>query len=143
VLRVPATGARNVVVRGNRFDSCNPKGAGDGAAAQMGATVRRGTSPYPVLDGVLFEANQFEETPGPAILAASFKNLVFRNNTVANREKVLLPAPMRGGVRAELGTGLCVEGNQWTTNAGVDAPKLFYDPDTMRSIVCRENQLKN
>jgi hypothetical protein len=31
----------------------------------------------------------------------------------------------------------------WTTKAGVDTPKLFYDPDTMRSIVCRANQLKN
>lgn len=136
-------GARNVVVRGNRFESCNPQGAGDGAAVQMGATVQRGTSPYPLHDGVLFEANQFEETPGPAILAASFTNLVFRNNTVVNREKVLLSAPMRGSVRAELGTGLWVEGNQWATKAGIDTPKLFYDPDTMRSIVCRANQLKN
>ena len=136
-------GACNVVVRGNRFEACNSEGASNGAAVQIGATVRQGTSPYPLHDGILFEANQFEEIPGPAILAASFKNLVFRNNSVTNREKVPTPAPMRGSVRAELGTGLWVEGNQWTTKAGVDTPKLFYDPDTMHSLVCHGNQLKN
>ncbi|MDQ0472693.1 right-handed parallel beta-helix repeat-containing protein [Labrys wisconsinensis] len=136
-------GARNVVVRGNRFEACNPKGASDGAIVQLGATVRQGTSPYPLLDGILFESNQFEETPGPAILAASFKTLVFRNNTITNRGKAPLPAPMRGGVRAEQGNGLWVEGNAWTTRAGVGVPALFYDADTTRAVVCRANQLKS
>jgi hypothetical protein len=135
-------GARNVVVRGNRFEACNPKGANDGAAVQLGATVRRGTQPYPLLGGILFEANQFEETPGPTIVATSFKNLVFLNNAVVNRQKAPQPAPMRGSVRAELGTGLWVEGNAWTTRTGVDTPKLFYDAETTRSIVCRGNQMK-
>jgi hypothetical protein len=135
-------GARNIVVRGNRFEACNPKGANDGAAVQLGATVRRGTQPYPLLDGILFEANQFEETPGPTVVAASFKNLVFVNNTVVNHQTAPQPAPMRGSVRAELGTGFWVEGNVWTTRTGVDTPKLFYDAETTRSIVCRANQMK-
>jgi hypothetical protein len=71
-------GARNVVARGNRFEACNPKGASDGPVIQLGATVRRGTSHYPLLEEILFEVNQFEETPGPTILAASFKNLASR-----------------------------------------------------------------
>ena len=49
---------------------------------------------------------------------------------------------MRGSVRAELGTGLWVEGNAWTTKTGVETPKLFYDAETTRSIVCRGNQMK-
>ena len=136
-------GARNVVVRGNNFESCNPIGASAGAVVALGATVRRGASPYPLIDGILVEKNQFEEAPGPAILAASFKNLVFRNNTVVNRAKATVAEPMRGGIRAELGTGLWVEGNAWTTQAGLGAPKLFYDADTTRSIVCGANQLKS
>src|SRR6202012_2531050 len=32
-------GARNVVVRGNRLEACNPAGAGEGATVQLGATV--------------------------------------------------------------------------------------------------------
>jgi hypothetical protein len=124
-------GARNVVVRGNSFESCNPKGAGDGS------------SPYPLLDGILFEKNQFEETPGPAITATSFRNLIIQNNIVVNNDKSTLAEKMRGGIRAELGTGLWVEGNDWTTQRGIDPPNLFYDADTTRSIVCRANKPKS
>ena len=106
-------GSRNVIIRGNSFQSSNPKGAGDGAAIELGATVRGGSSPYPLLDGILVERNQFEEMPGPAITATSFGNLIISHNTVVNREKPTIPEKMRGSIRAELGTSLWVEGNDW------------------------------
>ncbi|WP_104668225.1 right-handed parallel beta-helix repeat-containing protein [Ensifer adhaerens] len=135
-------GARNLVVRGNHFQACNPMGVSDGAIVHIGADVRGAASPFPLLDDLLFEHNQFEETPGPAITATSFRNLVFQENTVINREKPLTPKPMRGGVRAELGTGLWVEGNSWTTQEDIEPPRLYYDADTVRSIACRANVLK-
>ena len=135
-------GARNVVVRGNRFEACNPKRVNDGAAIQLAATVRQGPSAYPLLDGILFEDNQFVEIPGPVILAASFKNLVIRRNTVTNNERTSQAEPARGGIFAELGEGLWVNDNAWATQAGLKSPKLFYDADTLRGIVCRANQLK-
>jgi hypothetical protein len=35
-----------------------------------------------------------------------------------------------------------VEGDAWTTQNGFETPKMFYDADATRSIVCRANQLK-
>ncbi len=136
-------GARNVIVRGNTFGSCNPKGTSDGAAVVLSATVRRGCSHYPLLDGILFEKNQFDEMPGPAITATSFKNLIIRDNVIVNRDKPALPEKMRGSICTELGTGLWIENNYWITQNGIEAPGLFYDADTTGSIVCRGNELKS
>jgi len=80
--------------------------------------------------------------PGPAVTATSFKTLVIRNNTVVNRDKPAVPERMRGSIRAELGTGLWVEGNEWTTAGSSEAPGLFYDADTAHSIACRDNKVK-
>ena len=44
---------------------------------------------------------------------------------------------------AWLGSGLWVEGSGWTTQKGIASPKLFYDADTTRKVVCKSNLLKN
>ena len=136
-------GARNVIIRGNKFQAANSMGAGDGPAIELGANVAGARTAYPVLDGVLFEKNEFSEMPGPAIAASSFKNLVIRNNIVTNREKAPVAEKMRGSIRAELGNGLWVLSNVWTTEKGIDAPSLFFDADTTHAIVCRTNELKS
>jgi hypothetical protein len=81
--------------------------------------------------------------PGPAIEATSFKNLTFRNNDVINIEAAPVVLKMRGAVRAELGSGLSVEGNNWTTQKGIPLPGLFYDPQTTSQVVAQGNHLKN
>jgi hypothetical protein len=78
-----------------------------------------------------------------AAKASSFKNLVIRNNIVTNREQAPVAEKMRSSIRAELGTGLWVEGNVWTTQKGMEAPSLFYDADATHSIVCRAKELKS
>jgi hypothetical protein len=50
---------------------------------------------------------------------------------------------MRGAVRAELGSGLSVESNSWTTQKGIPAAGLFYDPQTTSQVACQGNRLKN
>lgn len=100
-------------------------------------------SRYPLLENILFENNVFQEMTGPAIEAASFKNLVISNNTFINREKAPIAVKMRGSIRAELGSGLWVGGNEWTTQKGLASPSLFYDADTTQKIVCQSNLLKN
>ena len=134
-------GARNVIVRGNKFDTCNCKGTGVGAIVELGAAVRRGSTAYPLIDGIVFDKNDFTESPGPTLSATSFKNLVFSNNSVTNRKQLSTAEPMRGGIRVELGGGLWVDGNTWSTQAGFDTPKLFYDADTTRTIVSADNHL--
>jgi hypothetical protein len=136
-------GARNVIIRGNKFESSNSMGAGDGPVIEIGATVRGAGTAYPLQDGLLFENNEFSEMPGPAIEASSFKNLVIRNNIVTNREKAPVAEKMRGSIRADRGTGLWVEGNVWATQNGIERPSIFYDADTTHSIVCRANELKS
>jgi len=49
---------------------------------------------------------------------------------------------MRGCLRAELGSGLWVEENTWTTQTGLASPTIFYDSDTTRAVVCEGNRLK-
>ncbi|MBV8969182.1 MAG: hypothetical protein JO331_09000 [Verrucomicrobia bacterium] len=134
-------GARNVIVRNNRFESPNCMGAGDGTVIGLGATVNGETTHYPLLENILFENNEFQEMTGPAITATSFKNLIVRINTFTNHEKAPIVLPMRGSLRAELGTGLWVEGNTWTTQTALASPTIFYDTDNTRTIVCEDNRL--
>jgi len=106
-------GARNVIVRDNKFESLNCNGAQDGAAVYMSATINDTPSHYPLLGNLLFENNVFSEMTGPAIEAASFKDVIIRNNRFINRETVPINLKMRGSIRAELGSGL-----SWTPTRG-------------------------
>lgn len=136
-------GARNVIIRGNKFESSNSYGADDGPVIQLDTkVVGDASTAYPLFDGVLLEKNEFTEMPGPAVQASSFKNLVIRNNRVTNLKEAPVALKMRGSIRAELGTGLWVEGNSWTTQEDIEPPRLYYDADTVRSIACRANVLK-
>jgi hypothetical protein len=134
-------GASNIVVPNNRFESPNCVAAGDGTVIGLGASINGETTHYPLLENIWFENNHFQEMTGPAITAASFKNLVVRNNTIINREKPPIVLPMRGCLRAELGSSLWVEENTWTTRTGFASPTIFYDADTTRAVVCEGNQL--
>jgi hypothetical protein len=80
---------------------------------------------------------------GPAVEASAFKNLVIRNNIIVNKGKAPVVLKMRGSIRAESGTGLWVEGNDWTTQKGIDPPGLFYDKETAQKVACGSNLLKN
>jgi hypothetical protein len=134
-------GARNVVVRNNQFESSNCFGAGDGAVVGLGATSNGDTTHYPLLENILFENNGFKEMTGPAIEARSFKNLVIRNNSIINLEKAPITLKMRGSICAEFGSGLWVEGNEWTTQKGIASSSLFYDADTTQKILCQGNHI--
>ena len=123
-------GARNIIVRDNKFDTINPAGAHDGATVFVGALVLGNSSHYPLLENLLFENNTFQEMTGPAIEAASFNNLVIRNNKFINNEKAPITLKMRGSIQTSFGSGLWVEGNDWTTQNGIDPPSLLYDAET-------------
>jgi hypothetical protein len=136
-------GARNVIIRNNQFESSNSMGAGEGAVVGMSATSGGSTTRYPLLENILFENNVFKEMTGFALEATSFKNLVIRQNSFINREKAPIALKMRGAIRAELGSGLWVEGNEWTTQNGMASPSLLYDAETTQKIVCQGNRLRN
>jgi hypothetical protein len=136
-------GARNVIVRNNTFESSNPAGTHGGAAVYVSADIDGTPSHYPLLENLLLENNRFQEMTGLAIEARSFKNLVIHNNSFINLEKAPTALKMRSSIRAEFGSGLWVEGNEWTTQKGLASPSLFYDPDTTSKIVCQDNHLKN
>ena len=129
-------GAQNVVIRNNQFDSSNSIGAWDGAAVGIRATSNGIVTQYPLLENILLEGNIFKEMTGPAIEAASFNNLVIRNNKFINKEKAPIALKMRGSIQAVFGSGLWVEGNDWTTQNGIDPPSLLYDAETTKKIVC-------
>jgi Right handed beta helix region len=136
-------GAQNVVIRNNRVESSNCIGAWDGAAVGIRATSNGIITHYPLLRNILFENNIFQEMTGPAIEAASFNNLVIRNNKFSNNEKAPIMLKMRGSIQAGFGSGLWVEGNDWTTQNGIESPSLLYDAETTKKIVCQGNHLQN
>lgn len=131
-------GAQNIVVRDNEFRTVNPSGATDAAAVYVSADVNGSPARYPLLKDLLLEGNTFLELPGPAITAASFENLVIRGNHIVDLGPAA--ATMRGGIRAELGSGLWVDGNDWVTQKDSASPALFYDPDTASKIVRGSNR---
>lgn len=136
-------GARNVIVRNNEFDSVNPVGANDGSIVHVSAAEVEGSpTRLPWLEGILLENNSFKQTPGPAVEAASFKNLIVRGNRFVNLSPDPLGLKMRGAIRAELGTGLWVEANEWTSTKDITPPGLFYDADTTSGIIWKDNHLQ-
>lgn len=134
-------GAQNVIIRHNQFDSSNCMGAGDGAMIALGANCNGSATHYPLIDNILLENNTFKEMTGPAIEASAFKNLVIRNNSFVNSGKPPVAEKMRGSIRAEFGSGLWVEGNDWTTQKDIDLPRLLYDAETTQKIVGQGNRL--
>ncbi|TDX00333.1 right-handed parallel beta-helix repeat-containing protein [Dinghuibacter silviterrae] len=135
-------GARNVIIRNNRFDSSNCIGAGDGAAVSIGADCNGSPTYYPFLSGILFDNNIFQEMTGPAVEAAAFTNLVFRGNQVINKEKAPTIEKMRGAIKVEHGNGVWINNNVWTTQRGIEAPGLYVDPGTTQLIVSGGNRLQ-
>lgn len=134
-------GARNVVISGNKIESANSGEDFDGAAVFVGANVGDHPTSYPLLQDIIFENNVIQETTGPAIEAASFKNLVISKNSVINREKAQYALKMRGSIRAQLGSGFWLTGNQWSTGNGITSPSFSYDAETTKNIVCKDNLL--
>ena len=135
-------GARNVIVRNNQFETSNCMGTGDGAVIALSATSGGIITSYPLIENVLFENNTFKDMNGPAITATSFKNLVFRNNKLIDSVYHHAAPKMAASIRAELGNGLWINGNDWTTPGGTTSPYLFYDPETAKKIACDSNHLQ-
>ncbi len=135
-------GARNIVFRDNTFEAENSCGSFDGAAVSIYASSNGIFSKYPILTNILFENNTFKEMTGPAIEAKSFKDVSIVRNTFINAHKPPIDLKMRGSIFAELGSGLTVEQNTWSTHKGMVRPELFYDGDTTRGIECSGNTVK-
>jgi hypothetical protein len=136
-------GAHNVIVRNNRFDSVNPFGANDGSIVYVSAAgAEDSPTHFPLLENIIIENNLFREMSGPAVEATSFRNLTVRGNRFINLEPPSLRLKMRGDIRAELGNGLWVEGNEWTARKDAVVPSLFYDSDTTPNMALKGNQLK-
>jgi hypothetical protein len=134
-------GARNVIIRNNTFSNVNPLGAHDGSVIYVSADIGGTPTAYPLLQDILIENNTFTETPGPVMEAASFHNLIFRNNRIVNSNRPSVVEPFRGSIRAELGDHLVLDNNVWTTLNGLVSPELVFDADTAKDIVCSNNRL--
>jgi hypothetical protein len=136
-------GTRNLILRNNRYEQPNCGGNEDGAVILIRATVNDRATDYPLIENILFDNNIFENIAGPVIDAKSFKNLVFQNNEIQQHGKVANATKTCGWISAELGQGLWVENNTWSTEADQAPPHLLYDHGTTRQIGIQGNRLKN
>jgi hypothetical protein len=136
-------GARNLVLRNNRYEQPSCSGSKDSAVILIRATVDNRATNYPLIENILFENNIFENITGFVINAKSFKSLVFRNNEIQQHGKVANVNETCGSISAELGQGLWVENNTWSLGSDQAPPRLLYDQATTTLFGVQGNSLKN
>ena len=139
-------GADNIVVRNNRFDSVNPRGAGnDGKARDIYMGVYMETDPsmrrtdYPILSNILFENNTFKDSYGLVAFISSAGNVTFRNNTFTNPTPRRDPLPYRAAFYVTNATGVRIVNNRYIASPNVPNPGVYADPDSVKGLVAAGN----
>ena len=139
-------GADNIVVRNNRFDSVNPRGAGSGGKARdiyMGVYMETDPSmrrtDYPILSNILFENNTFKDSYGLVAFISSAGNVTFRNNTFTNPTPRRDPLPYRAAFYVTNATGVRIVNNRYIASPNVPNPGVYADPDSVKGLVAAGN----
>ena len=139
-------GADNIVVRNNRFDSVNPRGAGSGGKARdiyMGVYMKTDPSTqrtdYPILSNILFENNTFKDSYGLVAFISSAGNVTFRNNTFTNPTPRRDPLPYRAAFYVTNATGVRIVNNRYIASPNVPNPGVYADPDSVKGLVAAGN----
>lgn len=139
-------GADNIVVRNNRFDSVNPRGAGsDGKARDIYMGVYMETDPstlrtdYPILSNILFENNTFKDSYGLVAFISSAGNVTFRDNTFVNPTPRREPLPCRAAFYVTNANGVRIVNNRYIASPNVPNPGVYADPDSVKGLVAAGN----
>jgi hypothetical protein len=130
-------GGSHLILRGNRFEACNPAGYHGGATVHIGAYLPRACTPYPAFTDILFEANTFIDPVGEILEASSVANLVLRDNQILVRSAPALRYHHRGSVRLEHARGVQIHGNRW--DGGV--PGVATVPGTVVDLSVSANRV--
>ena len=137
------TGMTNLVIRGNTFDRCNPKGTFEATMIRVGTDMPGGDSAYPCTRGVLIEDNRFIDFPGASLRLVSCQGVIVRNNTFENPLALPEPLAFRGVVRAWQASELQVLGNTWLQSPHVRLPAVQIDPETTKAVTVEGNTVKS
>lgn len=134
------TGMTNLVIRGNTFVRCNPKGTFEGATICVGTDLPVGDSTHPCTRDVLVEDNQFVDCPGLALRLVSCRNVIVRRNTFANPTALPEPLECRGVIRAWQASQLQILDNTWKPSPFVRLPAVQVDPLTASNVTVLHNR---
>ncbi|MBS1369041.1 MAG: right-handed parallel beta-helix repeat-containing protein [Lentisphaeria bacterium] len=139
-------GADNIVVRGNTFDSVNPRDVGnDGKARDIYMGVYMRTDPstertaYPILSNILFENNLFRDSFGLVAFISSAGNVTFRNNTFENPTPRRNPLPFRGAFFVTSASDVKIVNNRYIASPCVPNPGVFFDSDSVKNLIAEGN----
>jgi len=141
-------GAYNIVIRNNRFENINPTG---GYPNEMSPVIYLSvylkTDPslektaYPILHDILIENNRFSEFPGTVAFISSARNVIFRDNVIANTVPRRKELPFRGALGAAYASEVFVTGNRWLGPLRGEKPGVWIDPETTRDVHLWDNRI--
>ncbi len=138
-------GARNIVVRGNSFDTVNPSGTAYGGKERdiyIGVYLKQDPTlertNYPIIRDILFENNRFSDSFGLVAYVSSAANVTFRGNSFRNPTSRRRNQPYRAAIFAAYADGVTVVNNRWEASPWVE-PRLLCDPETTRNILLAGN----
>ena len=142
-------GVKNVVVRGNSFDSCNQLGMRNWNFERdifIGTYLKGDPSTeqtrYPIIRNILFEKNTFKDTFGMVATIGSAQNVVFSENVFTNETKRETPRDYRNSFFVMSSSDVKIVGNKFEKSNLAPNPRVVYDSSDTGKIVVRKNTVK-
>lgn len=143
-------GCEDIIVRNNVFEGCNYAGWERGARGRHMACINlivdttKGLGEYPVHRNIVIEGNTITDTPGLAVLVASSRGVVIRNNRITDSNTrpfgdagSAVDAPAQGAIMVTRAADVTVAGNRFSGKT-IPAPAVFIDRRNTREVVERE-----
>ena len=98
-------------------------------------------TPYPILHDILIENNRFSEFPGTVAFISSARNVIFRDNVIANSVSRRKELPYRGALGAAYASEVFITGNRWQQPLRGEKPGLWIDPKTTKNVYLWDNRI--
>lgn len=140
-------GARNIIIRNNRFEQVNTAGdfilsyERDLLINTVFGSDMSIPSAYPAISDILFEGNSFGDGWGLAGYLSSCDNVVFRNNIFRNIQKAPYELGYRGSFFLNRASHVAFIGNRFEYGSRVPAPQVLYQPATVKAMLIRNNKV--
>ena len=139
-------GASNIVIRKNIFDTINPMGQNPMKmhpaiymSVYLGTDPSEDKTPFPILNRILVEANEFYNCPGAIAYVSSAAQVTIRKNTILNNVSRHDEYPHRGSIGAAYCSGLSVTENRWIKSEQAPHPSIYAETDTTMDVHCSGN----
>jgi len=141
-------GVNNVIIRNNKFTDVNLAEHKHGGYARdifMGVYMKQDPSDvgtmYPIINNILVENNEFNESTGLIAYISSTGNVTFRDNTFINRKPTKSEYPYRGCFYVTYSTNTKIINNTWIKSKFAEYSGVMYDASTTKNLKVEGNRI--